>query len=166
MRQTKKLLVFILLVSMLLSSINLTSTVNAQAQSGLETFAYRVFELNKIDEKNEKLENTEFEIYNENGNKLKFRTMNNTFLKIVGKDLSKFYGEFPSKVEYHSLFPLNGVLVHGNNFDPNSDETLNDSISNMSNESSESGKSVSGKNKVVVGLLPTKLSEIRYNIDI
>lgn len=57
MRQTKKLLVFILLVSMLLSLTNLTSTVNAQVQSGLDTFVYRFFELNKIDEKNEKLEN-------------------------------------------------------------------------------------------------------------
>lgn len=90
--------------------------------------------------------------------------MNDTFINVFDKNSSKFYGEFPLKVEYHSLFPLNGVLVHGDDFDPNFEDTLSNEVSDMSNVSSESGKLVSENNKVIVGLLPKKLSEIRYNI--
>ncbi|QUY65546.1 hypothetical protein GUI37_08420 [Helcococcus kunzii] len=95
MRQTKNLFVFILLVSMLLSSTTLSTKVNAQEQSGIDTFGYKLFELNKIDEKSTKLENAEFEVYNESGEKLQFKTFNNETLGRIGKGSAKLYASFP-----------------------------------------------------------------------
>ncbi|WP_282925556.1 SpaA isopeptide-forming pilin-related protein, partial [Helcococcus kunzii] len=164
MRQTKKLFVFILLVSMLLSSTTLSTKVNAQAQSGIDTFAFRLFELNKVDEGNKKLENAEFEIYNENGQKVQFRTMKDKFREILNIHSPNLYVSYPFNIEYHSIFPLNGVLVHGNQYDPNFEVTFNEQVLDMLNEGDYSDKIVTDKNKIMIGLLPKKISEIKYNI--
>ncbi|MFL8888330.1 hypothetical protein [Helcococcus kunzii] len=145
MRQTKKLFVFILLVSMLLSSTTLSTKVNAQEQSGIDTFGYKLFELNKIDEKSTKLENAEFEVYNESGEKLQFKTFNNETLGRIGKGSAKLYASFPFKIEYHSRFPLNGHLAHGDYFDPNFEEIFNEGLLSMLNNEDATDKITSDK---------------------
>lgn len=72
----------------------------------------------------------------------------------------------PFKIEYHSRFPLNGHLAHGDYFDPNFEEIFNEGLLSMLNNEDATDKITSDKKQVLVGLLPSKLAEIRFNITI
>lgn len=72
----------------------------------------------------------------------------------------------PFKIEYHSRFPLNGHLAHGDYFDPNFEEIFNEGLLSMLNNEDATDKITSYKKQVLVGLLPSKLAEIRFNITI